>query len=448
MATKTLEALAEARLARRPFLIGASMLAATRSLAQVSSSPDVVVIGAGAAGLGAAQSLIDAGFSVTLVEARDRIGGRAYTETQTFGVPYDQGCHWLHNAYMNPFLGYARENGFDVYPAEAEGFVLYDGETILGDDAYAEINTAWGDALNAIYDAGREGRDVDAASVIDAEGPWAPMVANYIGGWSMGKDLRDISCVDYWNLEAGYENWFCKEGFGKVIEHYGRKVPVALNTPVQGIDWSGDGVRVETTDGTIHARAAIVTVSTGVLASGGIRFTPELDPAKQESFHRISMGTYNHIALQFSRDVFELGADGYFEYKPRTTDSLGFLTNISGSNLSFGYVGGDFGRELIAAGNDAAIAFGLEKIKASLGNDIEKHFVKGNYTAWDNDPWTLGSYASADPGYAAMRQTLREPVGDRVFFAGEACHPLIWATATGALLSGQGVAQQVAAQLT
>ncbi|MBN34307.1 MAG: twin-arginine translocation pathway signal protein [Rhodospirillaceae bacterium] len=432
---------------RRQALAGAAALSAVPWTVFASGNPDVVVIGAGAAGIGAARTLMDLGLSVTVLEARDRIGGRAHTETETFGVPYDQGCHWLHNAYMNPFVGYGVENGFNLYPSGGGDYGLYDGTTRLADDAYREIDQTLADAWNAILDAGREGRDIDVASVVPQDQPWSPLVACYIGGWSMGKDLRDLSCLDLWNGEAGSENWFCRQGFGTVISHYGREIPVELNTAVESIDWSGSGVRVGTSSGSIETSAVILTVSTGVLAAEGIRFTPALDAQKQESFHRISMGTYNHIALMFSKDIFELGEDGYFEYKPATTDAVGFLTNISGSNLAFGYVGGSFGKELIDAGVDAAVNFGLEKIKASLGNDIEKSFVKGTYTAWDSDPLTLGSYASAEPGYAWMRRVLREPVGDRVFFAGEACHPLLWATAAGALLSGQDAATDVATRI-
>jgi monoamine oxidase len=264
----------------------------------------------------------------------------------------------------------------------------------------------------------------------------------------MGKDLSDISCVDYWNGEAGYENWFCKQGFGTLVAHYGQGLPVELSTPVTAIDWSGDGVRVVTDKGTLKARAVIVTVSTGVLAADMIRFTPSLAPDKQDSFRRISMGTFNNIALQFSRDIFGVGSDTYWEYLPATTDAVGFMTNISGTNLSFGFVGGSFGRQLIEAGSDAAIDFAVSELKTHLGNDIAKDFVKGAYTMWDKDPWTLGSYASAEPGYYQMREVLRQPVGERVYFAGEACHRHIWATCAGAQLSGIETADEVAGLLS
>ena len=428
---------------RRAVLGGLAALATAPALAALPADPDVIVVGAGSAGLSAARTLIDRGLSVVVLEARERIGGRAYTESETFGVPYDRGCHWLHNAYMNPWVGFGEANGFDVYPYPG-GDATFDGTEEVSSADYAAMGRTYDDAIKAIYDAGREGRDVSADSVVSGDGPWAPLIACWIGGWSMGKDLDGISCLDYWNGEAGHENWFCRQGFGTLVAQYGQSLPVELSTPVAAIDWSGEGVRVETDKGTLSAKAVIVTVSTGVLAADLIRFTPALDAEKQESFRRISMGTFNNIALMFSRDIFGLGNDAYWEYKPTTTDAVGFMTNISGTNLSFGYVGGSFGRQLIEAGVDDAVDFALGELKKSLGNDIQKDFVKGAYTMWDEDPWTLGSYASAEPGYYHMREVLRRPVGERIFFAGEAWHKLLWATCAGAQLSGIDTAIEVA----
>lgn len=433
-----------ATVTRRAALTGIASFAATPLFAALPANPDVVVIGAGAAGLAAARTLLDRGFSVAVLEARDRIGGRAYTESATFGVPYDHGCHWLHNAHMNPWVDYAKASGFDVYPSHGHG-VTYIGEREANTDEYAELGEAYDEAINNIFDAGREGRDVDAASVVDAKGPWAPWIACHFGGWQMGKDLADISCLDYWNSEWGWrQNWFCTQGFGSLVARYGEGLPASLETPVNGIDWSGKGVRVDTPEGTLEAKAAVVTVSTGVLAADVIRFTPELEPRKRESFERISMGNYNHIALQFSDNIFDLESDTYWSCQTPSTDAVGFIANISNTNLSFGYVGGSFGRSLEDAGVEAAIDFGLGAVKKTYGNDIAKSFVKGNYTRWGKDPWTLGSYASAEPGYYHMRRELRRPIGDRVFFAGEACHASLWATCAGAHLSGIETAKAVA----
>ena len=287
---------------------------------------------------------------------------------------------------------------------------------------------------------------MSAASQLDLEDPWVRLVGNWLGPWDMGKDLADFSCSDWWSFEDG-EDWFCREGFGSLVSHYGRGLPVSLETPVSKIRWDGRGVAVVTGRGTLEARAAVVTVSTGVLAAGGLTFKPAPPSAQQEAFARISMGTYNHIALFFSEDVFDAGEDASISHAPASKQSMGLLTNISGTGLTFGLVGGSFGRELERAGAEAAVDFALGELKALFGSRIDRAFVKGSMTRWGHDPWTLGSYASADPGYTHLRPLLRQPLGARVFFAGEACHPSLWATCAGAYLTGLDAADAVAAKL-
>lgn len=432
-------------LPRRRFLSSAAVLPLVPALTRSAraSDVDVVVIGAGAAGLSAARTLIDQGKSVSVLEARARTGGRAYTESNTFGVPYDQGCHWLHVAHLNPWIDYGKKHGFDVYAAPDEEAV-YVGNRLATETEVADLEKARRALYKAIGGAGS--RDVSPASVFDITKRWHQVAANETGAQGMGKDLEHFSCADWWNSEGG-KDWFCKQGFGSLVAHYGREVPVRLSTPVTKVTMNRDGVRVDTTDGTIVAKAVIVTVSTGVLAAGKIVFEPALPDRKREAFERISMGTYNNIALLFSEDVFGLGPDAYLTYEAKTNRAVGFLTNISGTALTFAYVGGAFGRELEKAGVETAVDFALGELKRTLGNAIQDKFVKGTVSRWGEDPWTLGSYASAEPGAYHLRNELRKPVDKRIFFAGEACHKDMWATCAGAHLSGIDVAKTAAREV-
>lgn len=402
------------------------------------SNPDVVIIGAGAAGLGAARTLIDAGVSVVLIEARDRIGGRAYTETETFGLPYDHGTHWLHVAHDNPWIDYGKAQGFTIYPGrDAETLFVGDRKASAAehDASEAALHQLW----QEIGEAGRDGRDVSAASVASLDGPWARLAATRVGPWWMGKELADFSCADWAHHDYG-EDYSCKEGFGALVAHFGRDIPVALNTPATKVRWGGPGVAVETPDGTITAKAAIITVSTGVLAAETIAFDPPLPPDKREAVQRISMGAYNNIALMFSEDIFGLGDDAYMAYQMDSSQAMGLATNIAGTNLSLCYVGGSFAKELEAAGAAAAVDFALGELRRILGSEIDKTFIKGAMTRWGYDPWTLGAFASAEPGAFKRREALRAPLNERLYFAGEACHATLWATCAGALLSGIDVA--------
>lgn len=438
---------------RRQFLKTAAMLTPllwhSRLLALTPTNPDVVIIGAGAAGLAAARALIAQNKSCVIVEANNRIGGRAYTDTSVFGVPYDMGCHWIMQAGENFWVTYAKQNGFDIYEDPHPIYLNKPPEVNVFTGSIKDIgeNDGFLSALKMldknIEKAAESGLDISAAEANkNFQSPWKTLAENWIGAWDMAKDFDDFSTMDYFNSPWS-DTFFCKEGYGALVAHYGKGLPVELNTAVTEIDWSGRGVKVKTNRGTIDAKAVIVTVSTGILASGNIKFTPSLSVEKQESFHKISMGCYSNIALQFKRDIFALGSDAYLLYKTDSEKSTGFLTNISGTTLSYAMVGGRFGKELEAADIDESVHFALGELINIYGNDIKKDFVKGHVWLWGKDPFTLGSYASAQPGAYPYRRILAETVADKVFFAGEATHRMMWATCTGARLSGEERAKAV-----
>ncbi|MBT5433663.1 MAG: FAD-dependent oxidoreductase [Rhodospirillaceae bacterium] len=427
--------------------LGATLVAPTALFAQVPTNPDVVVIGAGAAGLAATRSLMGAGHSVALIEGSGRIGGRAYTETSTFGVPYDVGAHWLHNDSSNPFNRYGRDNRFTIYEARDE-YRVFDGSTEVSESDQNALWRTWDSMYDAIGTAADRGQDISVAKATErVTGPWAATAGFGIGPWAMAKDLDGFSTTDWWNTPDG-DDWFCEEGFGALLAHWAQGIPVSLDTKATKVDWSGDGVSVETTKGTIQAKAVVVTVSTGVLAAGDIDFVPALPADKVESFSAISMGTYDHIALQFSHDIFDMGKDGYLMFKIGD-DGKGFgvLSNAGGHGIAYCDVGGSWADELERQPIEARVDYALSTLRNMLGSDIDSSFVKGTATSWGQNPWTLGSYASAEPGAYRMRGTLRQSIGDRIFFAGEACHRSLWSTVAGAHLSGQDVARDVADEI-
>ena len=439
-------------LSRRRFLAQSAGLAALPLSAGAGSSSeaDVVVIGAGAAGLAATRALRERGVSAVTVEASGRIGGRAHTDTRTFGVPYDMGAHWLQLAGKNPFVRYAREHGFTVYPAPNEK-TLYTGGTKASPREYDAYHRAYSRVIRAMSAAGRRSADVSPATVVPDVGKWHDLVHFVIGPWEMGKDFDAFSCEDWWNSDSGTD-WFCKEGYGALLAHGARDLEVHLSTRATTIRWGGKGVSVETDRGILRARACIVTVSTGVLASRDIRFVPELPADKVESFHGISMGAYDHIALLFDENVLGTGADEYILYNADSHGAhspalMGLLTNVSGTGLTLADVGGDFALALEAAGSEAAIDFAKSELKQIFGTRIDRHLVRAHFTRWGRNALTRGSYASAAPGAYALREVLREPVAERIWFAGEACSPGEWATVAGAHKSGRQTGRRVAVAL-
>jgi monoamine oxidase len=406
-----------------------------------ASEPDVAVVGAGAAGLAAARALLDAGLSVQVLEASDRLGGRAWTESTTFGFPYDRGCHWLHNASTNPWIDYGRAHGFDVHPDDGEEVLFENGKP--ADDSRLEArNAAIEDFFEHAWTASKDRPDAPLSAYFDPDAPWAANVESLIVNYWYGLELDALS-TRFVLQEEEQNDWFCSSGFGSLVAHFGRGLPVRTGTEVTRIDWGGNGVTLETTGGSLRAKAAIVTVSTGVLAAGGIAFSPKLPDDRIEAIHACPMGVYNHVALHYRTDVFGLGENVYVLPKARSKREPGLLANVDGTGLCMIWVGGELARELERDGVDAAVDFGLQHVDAILGRDARKTFVKGDYTRWGHCRWTRGSYYSVAPGGVESRAALRRPVGERLFFAGEACHRSGSATAARAYQSGVDVASRV-----
>jgi monoamine oxidase len=408
------------------------------------TAPDVVVIGAGAAGIAAARALIAAGKSVIMIEAADRIGGRAITESATFGQPYDLGCSWLQGPETLPHLALARARGFglvDFGTASDAHFLGNQRATVAERRAFER---SW-DRIEAALERAM-GRDVAASTVIPAGLPYSAAVQSWIGPMDHGVDFADLSTADF-NVYAELEtDYLVREGMGSLVALLGEGLPVRLSTAATHVDWSGAGVRVETTAGTITASACIVTVSTGVLAGGAIRFTPDLPVDRQDAIADVPMGLLEKVGLMFDGARFGLPDDGiltqlYDGSVP--APACHFLTFPTGHDYVVGFVGGSFGWALAAEGGEAAIDFALAELVRAVGSDARRHFRGGHFSAWARNPLTIGAYSAARPGRHASRATLGQPLGDRVFFAGEAVAGDHIALMSGAHLSGERVAGDV-----
>ncbi len=427
------------------FAMAAAML--PRPLfARDTAEPDVVVVGAGAAGLAAARNLLEAGLSVIVVEADKRIGGRAFTESETFGFPYDRGCHWLHHASTNPWIAYGKKNGFDVFPDEGEEFVFENGRPSQPgklDEFYETLEYFFETARRA----SRNKPDAAVSAYFKYDDPWSATIESLIVNSWYGLELSELS-LEYLMAEDEDNDWLCAQGFGSLVAHYGRDLPVKTGVEVREIHWDGNGVNVVTNDGSLTAQAAVVTVSTGVLASGEINFSPALPTEKVESFHAFPMGSYNHIALLYSADVFGMGPNSYIVPLAANKRDAGLLSNAAGTDLVMIYVGGDLSWELERNGVDQAIEYGIDYVNSILGTDTRKKFVKGTFTRWGHNRWTRGSYAAAAPGGLPYRDILRRPVGNRIFFAGDACHPEGSSSAARAYQTGVDVAVEVLQGIT
>ena len=423
------------------------------SSAGLATDYDVVVVGAGAAGIAATRALVTAGHSVICIEAADRVGGRTHTDTDIFGVPFDMGAHWMHTEHVNALKAPGLALGLDLYAAPGHGETHgLEDDAVLWDEVTEIYDTLRMAAQEDAETEAKTGRPTDRslADIHEQKGPWS-FTAVMMFALSIARDLPDTSLRDM-NAWEGGDDWFCREGFGHLVTRMADGLPITLSTAVTNISALPDGVRVTSRAGSITARAVIVTASVGVLAEDVIRFDPPLEAERRAAFELITMGDYNHAALFFRPGALPVKPDTWLTYQldPDAAGIArggGFLCNISGTGLTSFETSGSFSRDLQEAGQAAAIDHAVETLTGIFGTSIKDDFIKGHATAWRHEPYVRGSYAGSQPGGYNQRAVLQRAHAGRIHFAGEASHDTQQCSVSGAHLEGLRAAKDVMTQL-
>ena len=409
---------------------------------------DVVIVGAGAAGIAAARRMAAAGRRFVLIEATDHVGGRCVTDTKTFGVPFDRGAHRIHVPDLNPLIKVVPRGSVEIYPAPP-GHRVRIGRRFAREGELEDFLSATVRTNRLIGEVSRKG-DVAASQGLPRDlGEWRGAVEFMLGPYNCGKELSEISAVDLARMGERDTASYCRQGFGGLLAKLAEGVPVQLNTPVQAIDTGNRNNRVEvkTARGTTVARFGIVTVSTEVLNAGKIRFESEQPRRQLDAAARLKLGSYDRIVLELPGNPLGLQRDELMFERADGNRTAALRANIGGSPLVFVDVAGKFGRELAAKGDQAMTDFAIEWLTGLFGTDIRKAVKRTAVTQWNADPWTLGAVSTASPGGQFMRRQLAEPMRDRLFFAGEATHETLWGTVGGAWESGERAAEGVLRRL-
>jgi monoamine oxidase len=431
---------------RRDFMSASTALAAGSALgARALAAPlpreaDIVVIGAGAAGIAAARRIMAANRRVIVVEAASQIGGRCLTDTATFDMPFDRGARWMHNPDTNPMIRLARSAGLDISPAP-QGQKIRVGRRNARAGETEEFLAALVRANRAIDEASRGKADLSCASVLPKDlGDWAGTAEFVLGANFSGKDLKDISVIDKARAQERNAVIACRQGLGTLVAKLGEQIPLSLSTPASRVSWSNRDVAVETPAGKIVARAAIVTVSSNVLTAGNIKFTPDIPKRQLDAAAKLSLGSYDRIALQLPGNPLGLGRDDVIIEQSSSTRTALLFANMGGSSLCTIDVAGSFGRDLSAQGEAAMVAFAIEWLTKLFGSDAAIAVKRSSATRWNAAPFALGAMSAAVPGGQPSRKILTEPIGS-LFLAGEATHETLWGTVDGAWESGERAAE-------
>jgi monoamine oxidase len=410
----------------------------------MSSDFDAAVVGAGAAGLAAGRRLVERGAAVVVLEARDRVGGRAWTVPTRIGRPLDLGCEWLHSADRNPWTAQARALGFalDERLPDWSTRIRRSGASAAEQDDWLAVRTAF---YEAVERAAAAGPDRPAATLLPPGGRWNAML-DAISTWANGVELARVSIHDLARYDDSGINWRTLDGYGTLIARYGAGVPVRLASAVRRIDHRGAAIALETARGTLRARAVIVTVPTPLIGSGALAFVPAL-PAKQAAAAGLPLGLANKLFLEIVDGGADLPTDTHLIGAADRTATASYQLRPHGWPVIQAYFGGTFARELERAGPDAFVAVALDELAGLLGGAIRARLRLLAASAWDGDEFARGGYSYALPGHADDRAVLAAPVDDRLFFAGEACSPYDFSTAHGAYLTGVAAADQALAAL-
>ncbi len=422
-----------------------------------STNADVLVLGAGIAGLAAARTLVDEGWNVIILEARDRVGGRMWTDT-TLGVPLDLGASWIHGVNGNPITKLAKQFGVKTVSTDDENDIVFnaDGSKItdaewaklesLFEEIYEEVASMQEDTdedmpLQTAFDAVLAEYDLSEEELRRLN-----YYAHLATALEYGADPKDLSLWEWdQDEEFGGEEVVFPGGYNQITDGLAKGLDIRLGTVVKTIRYGGDGVEVETSTGVFMADKAVVTFPLGVLKQASVRFEPPLPSSKRDAIDRLGMGVLNKVYLKFPETFWdeEVETISYIgEVLGEWCDWLNFVP-FTGEPILMAFHGGDKGFALEDLSDEEIQAGAMNTLRLIFGDEIPE--PEGMLvTRWGKDPFAFGAYSHIPPFASGDDyEVLAEPVDEVLFFAGEATSREYPATVHGAYLSGVAAAQAI-----
>lgn len=400
------------------FALAQSNCASISKREPAATTVDVIIVGAGMAGLTAAKELTKAQKTFVVLEAQDRIGGRALVSHE-FSKPIDLGAAWFHGVDKNPLVPIADQMGFTRVDTDLEGPIYVGNRKATLKEIRACEKTS--KKLDAALAQAHASGDDKAVSQLVPKAPCADVVDSNVGRLENGAETEKVSSITAGLFDSGNDD-FVREGIGTFVAAYGKDVPVRLNEIVTAIDYSDSGVVVSLASGErVLGRRVLVTVSNGVLSAKKITFNPPLPDWKNDAIKRLPMGLMNKVVMQFKSDIFkDTPKNSWVMWDGPADDNIAFVIRPLDAPIAVAFYGGEQAKKFE---NDdaAALAHAKEALRSMFGDAVDKEFDRSQITKWGQNPWTLGAFSYVTPNSSTMHVVMQKPVNERVFFAGEAC---------------------------
>ncbi|MFI9202312.1 flavin monoamine oxidase family protein [Streptomyces sp. NPDC053048] len=426
---------------------------------------ETLVVGAGMAGLRAARELDRAGHGVIVLEARDRVGGRLWT-SEWQGLRIDLGASWIHGVDDNPVAALAREAGaatalYDVGTldyADQAGTVSYaaDGRRLTPEET-RQLSTDLTAAGAELYElAGRAAPGESLAAGLPA--------VLHVGGLGLRRSRRVVEAFsrmteDDWGAGIGElalaamawgkdyegEEVVFPRGYGQLTDHLAQGLDVRLGHPVDRVEHGSDGVIVHTDGhGTFTADRVLLTLPLGVLKAGTVTFAPALPEPKRAAVERLGMGVYDKLYLLFPEAFWDDCDIVRQEDTPHGAFANWFsLRHVLGAPVLAALHGGPVARRLESLDDASVVREALTALRGIYGDAVPEP-VAHRLTRWAADPYARGAYSfPATTTLLGDHDTLAEPVGESLYFAGEATSTDHSSTVHGALLTGLREARRI-----
>jgi monoamine oxidase len=412
----------------------------------------VIVIGAGMAGLSAARQLTDQGYKVTILEGRNRIGGRIFTDRST-GVAMDMGAGWVHGSEgNNPLMALAQKAGADTFMTEDESIKVYNATgKKIGNGTLDKYYDQYEDLLDDILE--RAKINLSLKDVIQKINP--KYLTDNVMLWQLsafaefdsGGAIEQLSS-QYWEADEKFEgnDVVFPSGYDALSNFLSKGLDIKLDQTVTQIDYTQPKVQITTNKGKFTADVVVVTLPLGVLQKKKVAFLPALPEAKQDAIEKVKMGTINKVALVFP-SVFWDEDQQYIGYTDPVKGHYNYFLNLkkfSSANALMTFALGNYGAEMEKYSEDEIRHDIMSTLRKIYGKNIPNP-TKTIVSRWGEDPFAGGSYSYASVGTIPKDfEELAKAVENKVFFAGEHTHWAYKGTVHGAYLSGERVAKEVA----